>query len=468
VRSTVEPVEGNKVKLSVEVDEAEFEEAVDAAFKKLAREVRIPGFRPGKAPRRVLEARLGSGVGRSQALNDALPDYYEQAVIEHEVDVIAPPEIDITDGEEEGQVAFDAVVEVRPQVSLPGYQNLRVTASPNLPTDDDVDEQLERLRGQYSTLEEVDRPAVDDDVVTIDVQGTQGGEELDGLTTDDYGYPVGSGSIVPEFDENLRGAKAGDILEFDAEHPEEGEESLHFRILVKQVQARVLPELDDAFAEEASEFSTLAELRDSLFDRLDGIRRQQGAQQLQEKIGAALAELVEEDPPEPLVGAEIQQRIQDMAMQLQAQGIDPQAFLESQDQQQMVENLKETATTRVKVDLALRAVAEGQDLEATDEDLDEEFAQAAEALGQDAAEVRARFERAGQMPAVRSDVKKRKAFEWLLERVEIVDEDGNPLDRSDFEPRAVDEDADHDDGEDADGTDESAGTADEAGDEETE
>src|SRR3954451_6268776 len=159
MKTVVEPLEGNKVKLSVEVDEVEFERALDAAFRKIAREVRIPGFRPGKAPRRILEARLGTEAARQEALRDSLPDYYAQALREHDVDAIAPPEIDITSGEEAGPIAFDAVVEVRPQLSVPGYGGLRVTVPNPNPSDEEIDAQIDRLRNTGAAPEEVTRPA---------------------------------------------------------------------------------------------------------------------------------------------------------------------------------------------------------------------------------------------------------------------------------------------------------------------
>jgi trigger factor len=447
VKSTVEPVEGNKVKLSVEVDEAEFDQAINAAFRKIAREVRIPGFRPGKAPRRVLEARFGKDIGRSQALEDALPDYYVQAVKEHEVDVIAPPEIDITAGQEEGDLTFDAVVEVRPNISVGGYQNLRVTVPSPLPTDEEVTERLETLRLRFADLETVDRPAIDDDIVVIDIAGSQGGEELSGLTADDFSYEVGSSTIVPEVDEHLRGAKVGDILEFDVEPPNAGDrdeddeddderpEPLHFRVLVKEVKAKVLPALDDEFASEASEFDTMDELRDDMLRQIAQTKKVRGGMDLREKVGEALADLVEEDPPAPLVDSEVRQRLQDLALRLRAQGIDFETWLQAtgQTQEAVLDELRGPAELAVKVDLALRSVAEAQEIEATDEDLDEEFENVAARTQLDAADVRDQFERAGEMQAVRSDVKKRKAFEWLLERVEIVDTDGQPLDRSAFE-----------------------------------
>ena len=155
MKAVVEPLEGNKVKLSVEVDEQEFERALDAAFKKIAREVRVPGFRPGKAPRRILEARLGKDAARQEALRDSLPDYYAQALKDNDVDAIAAPEIDITSGEESGPIAFDAVVEVRPQLHVPGYGGLQVTVPGPKPTDEEIDAQIDRLRNTGAVLNDL-------------------------------------------------------------------------------------------------------------------------------------------------------------------------------------------------------------------------------------------------------------------------------------------------------------------------
>src|SRR5687768_3276572 len=177
MKTVVEPVEGNKVKLSVEIDEQEFDQAVDAAFRKIAHEVRIPGFRPGKAPRQLLEARIGADVARQEALREALPDYYAQALTEADVDAIAPPEIDITSGQESGIVAFDAVVEVRPQVSIAGYGGLRVTVPGVTVDEEDVARQLDRLRTQFGELRPVERAAADGDHVTIDLKAELEGAE---------------------------------------------------------------------------------------------------------------------------------------------------------------------------------------------------------------------------------------------------------------------------------------------------
>ena len=432
MKSTLEPVEGNKVKLSVEVPADEFEKEVDAAFRRIAHEVRIPGFRPGKAPRRLLEARLGTDAARSDALQHALPEYYSEAVLEHEVDVIAPPEIDITSGEESGDVVFDAVVEVRPQINLGGYDSLRITLDNPEATEEEVAERIDRLRENFSELQTVDRPAIDGDNVSIDIAGTQAGEPQAGLTTEDYLYEVGSGTVVPELDENLRGSKPGDILQFTADHPEPDEDPIDFRVLVKEVKAKILPEADDSWAKEASEFDTVDELRADLAKRLSVVKKVQGQMELQQKTADALADLVSEDVPEALVNAEMQQRLEQFAMRLQSQGITLEQWLQAsgQDQDAFVEELRETAAQGAKVDLALRALAEAEAIDVDDDDLDAEFTSVATRVGQKPAQVRKEFERNGQVPLVRSDLRKRKALDWLIEHVEIVDEQGNAIDRS--------------------------------------
>jgi trigger factor len=441
VKTTVAPLEGNKVKLSVEVDEDEFDEAITAAYRKIAREVRIPGFRPGKAPRKVLERRLGSQVGREQALHDSLPEFYARALDEHEVDAIDSPEIDITAGEEDGAVVFDAVVEIRPEVQVPGYGGLRVELERPEPDEEEIDAQIDRMRQVQATFADVDRPAHDDDAVIIDITGTLGGEAQEGLTADDYSYTVGSGAVTQEVDEQLRGAKAGDILEFDATHPDPDEErDLRFRVLVKQVRERVLPDADDEWASENSEFDTIDELRASIRERSTLVRKARAQSELRQKTGESLAKLVTDELPEALINHEVQHRAQDFALRLQAQGLTPEQWfaMSGTDSDQLTDELKQAADTAVRVDLALRAVADAESLEASEDDLDEEIAQVAERVDQKPAKVRAEFERGGQLAAVRSDIRKRKALDWLLERVEIVDPLGQPIDRADLEITAND------------------------------
>jgi len=444
MKSSVAPLEGNKVKLSIEVDEEEFDKAIDAAFRKIAREVRIPGFRPGKAPRRVLEARLGADVARDQALRDSLPEFYVDAVKEHDVDVIAAPEIEITAGQEQGPVAFDAVVEVRPRIDVPGYGGLRVEIPRPEATDEEIDAQIDRLREQFAELAEVDRAAAEGDVVTMSIQGTEDGEAVPGLQAEEYAYRVGAGTIAAELDEHLTGAKVGDVLEFEGGLAGT-ERTVSFRVLVKKVQERVLPTVDDEWAGEVSEFETVQELRDDLAGRMANVRRMQATMALRDKAVEALVQLVEDDAPEPLVQSEMQSRLQDLALRLNAQGMSAEQYLAvtGTTQEQLVEGLREAAQQAVKADLALRAIADAEGIEVGDDDLDHEIFHLAERMGEKPDKVRRQLERNDQLPAVRSDLRTRKALDWLLEHVEVVDPDGQPIDRADLELRH-DHEHDHD------------------------
>jgi trigger factor len=441
VRSTVEALEGNKVKLSVEVDEAEFDIAIGEAFKRIAREVRIPGFRPGKAPRRILESRLGPEVGRQEALREALPEYYARAVGEHEVDVIAAPEIDITAGQEDGPVSFDAVVEVRPRIQVAGYGSLRVEVPSPEVADDEIDSQVDRLRRQFGELADVERPAAEGDQVTIDVNGSVAGTPMDELSVEDYLYEVGSGAVVPELDEHLVGASSGDTLVFDATHPDpEVADPITFSVVVKGVKEVVLPEADDAFASDASEFETLAELRDDLKGRLANVKRVQTQLALREGVIDSLVQLVDEEAPAPLVDAEVQRRLEDLAHRLQHQGATIDQYLQATGTgaQELIDQLREQAATAVKADLAVRAVIEAEGITADDDEVDAEIERLATRMGEGADAIRSQLERAGQIGAVRSDVTRGKALEWLADHAEVVDPDGAPIDRSSLEPPQVD------------------------------
>jgi trigger factor len=434
MEADVESLEGNKVKLSVRVDEQEFERDIDAAFRKIAREVRIPGFRPGKAPRRILEARLGKESGRAEALRDALPNYYSRAIRDHDVDAVAAPEIDITSGQDDGPVSFDAVVEVRPHLHLAGYSGLRVVIPSPVVSEEDIDAQIDRLRNNFGELTPVDRPARNGDYLTIDLNGTRDGEPVPGLTTDDFLYELGSGSVLAELDDRLHGAKVGDILGFDAEIP--GDKPVSLKVLVKDIKEKVLPEVTDEWASDASEFDTVEELRSDIVKRMGLIKKVQSTLSMRSATVEALVELVGDDPPASLVDAEVQRGLHDLGHRMEAQGATIAQYLEATGQtpEQFLETMRQSAIPSVKADLALRAVAEAEGIEPTEDDIDAEIARLAETYKMKVSELRKQLDRAEQMPAVRSDWKKSKALEWLLEHVEIVDADGQPIDRALLEP----------------------------------
>ena len=432
------------VKLSVEVDEAEFDRDIDAAFRKIAKEVRLPGFRPGKAPRRLLEARLGMAPAREQALRDGIPQYLAKAVREHDVDIIATPNVDITGGSDEGPVQFDATVEVRPKVSIPGYGGLRVEVPSIDATDEEVDGPIDAERRRNGSLADVDRPAVRGDQVTMNLEATRDGDPVPGLNTEDWLYEVGRGWVAEGFDEEIIGASIGDELTFTAT-PSGTEEQAEFFVTIGKVQELVMPELTDEWvAENVGEFETVEAWRNAVRTRIAAIKLNQSRQALVERTTTALADLVDADVPEVLVNHDLQHRVQNFVNQLQQQGIplDNYLAITGQSGDDLTAGLKDASVRAVKADLAFRAVADGEGLDATDDDLAAEYERIAEAVGQKPAAVRRAYESNDGVPELRADLRKRKALDWLLDRVEIVDPDGKMVERSLLLPGDSDESPD--------------------------
>ena len=430
MRSTSEALEGNRVKLTVEVDEEELRKAVDDTFRRLQKEVSVPGFRPGKVPRRLLEVRLGPQAIRAEVIRHALPDYYAQAIEEADLDTIAAPEIDITSGEEDGPLAFDAVVEVRPKVSIAGYEGLVVTVPPLEPSESEIDARVDRLREQFAQLSEVERPARDGDLVTVDVHGVRNGQIAEGLSADDFVYEVGTAGIGEGVDEALRGKKAGDIVEVDAPELQGGSGSL--RILVKQVREKVLPEANDEWASDASEFDTLEELREDVASRLRSLKKLEARLVVRERAVEALADLVVDEMPPTLVAGAVEQARDALSRRLGERGLTIDQYLEASGQaaEELAAEFERQAVSQVRADLALRALADAEGITVEDQDLAAEIERLARQTNQDARALATRLARSGGLEQLRSDVRNDKAVAWLTDSVDLVDEQGAPMDRN--------------------------------------
>jgi trigger factor len=450
VKSSVEPLEGNKVKLYIEVDEAEFDRDIDRAFKAIAREINMPGFRNGKAPRRVLEARIGVGPAREQALRDSIPEYLAKAVREHDVDLIATPEVEITAGHDEGPVEFDATCEVRPEITVPGYGGLRVELPSPVATDDEVDAAVADELRRHGSLDDVDRPAATGDFVTLDLAGTRDGDEVAGLNTEDWSYEIGQGWVADTFDGELIGASAGDELNFTAT-PKGTEEPVDFAVKVTRVQELVTPELTDEWvADNIGEVETVDEWTDLVRERIAAGKLNQVRQQLIGRMTSALAGLVDVEPPEAMVNQDLQSRVQNTVQQFQAQGIDLEAWLSAtgQDANDFVESMRGQSQEAVKVDLALRAVAAAETIDVEPDEVEAEYARIAMRAGQKAKDIRKAYERNDAVPELIAQLRKSKALDWLLHHVEMVDPDGNSIDRDlvlGHDDHDHDDHADHDD-----------------------
>jgi trigger factor len=429
MKAQVAPLEGNKVKLSVEVEESEVDKAIDDTFVKFAKELRVPGFRPGKAPRRVLEARIGRPAARQEALEQHIPYWYDRAVHDKAVDVINEPEIEVTAGKDEGPLAFDAVVEVRPQLELVGYESLKVTIPNPAVTEEEVQAQIDRQRGNFAELAPVEREARNGDSVVIDMTATRDGKPVSGMSYTDYSVELGAGNDLPELDGHLPGAKAGDTVNFQADL---GDNPVQVEVVVKHVQEKILPEATDEWAAEASEFSTVAELRADIEKRMTDMKRVQSTLGLRNGTMDALVALVNEEPPAILVDTEVRRSAEELGRRLDSQGIPLPRYLEAIGRtiEEVIAQLREQAIPAVKGDLALRSVADAVGIEPTEAQMEEFMERLAGRAGVTPAVFREQVERAGRRLAVRSDLKKSKAFDWLVEHAEVTDEEGNPVDRA--------------------------------------
>ena len=430
MKSSVETLEGNKVKVYVEIDEAEFETDIESAFRAIAREVKLPGFRNGKAPRKLLEARIGLGPAREQALRDSIPSYLTKAVQEHDVDLIATPSIEITSGEEAGAVEFEAECEVRPEITVPGYGGLRVDVDPIDVDDEAFAVALEAQLKGHGSLEDVDRAVASGDYVTLDMAATRDGEELAGLNIEDWSYEVGQGWVTEDFDDKLVGATSGDELTFSST-PKGTEEEADFTVKVTAVKSLVLPEVDDQWVEEnIGEFTDVAAWHESIREQLAETKLNGVRQTLGQKVTDALVELVDVEAPESMVEQELQGRLQNLVRQFEAQGMDLGAWMSAtgQSTEDLISNFREQAVTSVKADLALRAIAVAENITVDGEDLELEYTRLAMQFNDSSDNVRRAYEQNGAVSELSASVKKSKAFDWLLHNIEFVDSNGKKLD----------------------------------------
>jgi len=429
VKSTLEALEGNKVKLSIEVDESEFDRNLDAAFRKIAHEVRLPGFRPGKAPRKVLEARIGIEAARGQAIQDAIPEYLGQAVREHDVDIIATPDVNITEGQDSGVVKFEATCEVRPEIQVPGYAGLRVElVNPSL-TDDELSEAITAELRRFGVLADVDRAAALGDSVIIDLEGLRDGEPVPGLNVDEWTYEIGRAWVAPGFDDQLTGAKKGDTLRFTAV-PNGTQEEADFVVTVNRVQTLEVPELSDEWvSENIADADTIDDWKSSLRTRYEEQRTNQMRRTVVDRLTDELDKLVEIEAPESMVNSDLQARVQNTIQQFQSQGIALDQWLSAtgQDADSFVSGLKVQSEKAVKVDLALRAVATAEGISISDDDLEAEFEAIGVRVGEKTAKVRRAYEQNDAIPDLVAQMRKSQALEWLLHNVTFVDQNGEVL-----------------------------------------
>jgi len=432
MRATTTLLENNKVMLTVEIDDAEMDEAMDTAAKTLSKQVSVKGFRKGKVPKNVLIANIGgTSVLRSEAIRESLPDFYARAVADSLIDPIGQPDINITAGEEEGQLTFEAEVEVRPEISIKGQRELRVTIPSPVVNDSEVDAQINRYLETDAVLNPVDRPIVTGDLVTMDVHVQQVATEAEPLDMTDFMYTVGTGSIAEGIDDLIVGMKSGEELKMNAPFGDGAVAT--YELTLKQVQERVLPELTDEWVAENSEWTNAEEMREAILVQMR--RRKIVEAQMSQRDAAliALSELVaEEAAPEVLISVETNERLHDLGERLGAQKLTLEMFLQvtNQTPEDLLATLRQDAVRAVRVDLAMRALVAAEHLEATPEEIDEELERTAVSMGVSAQLLRDNLRDSGRVVSFSAEVSKMKASKWLSENVVYVDPEGVEIDNA--------------------------------------
>lgn len=430
MKTTVEKPEPTKVKLTIEVPAGELAPLWADTLKRLSHEVRVPGFRQGKVPRAILESRIGREQIRQEVLKDALPTLYEKATEQEKIGPIARPEIEVTNFGEDQDLTFTATVEVRADVELPEYKGIEVAAPSGEATEDDVNNRLERLRDRFGTLESVGRPAAEGDFVTVDLFGSLHGENLDDISTQDFTYEIGSGMFGTKMDDELTGKRPGDIIQFNAEMPEyfrakglEPEE-LTWRVVVKEVQAKRLPPLDDEFAKVASEFDTLEELKAEIAESITRHKSKDADLAVRNLVVMHMLDHTEVPLPSSLVTKETELRLARLLNEIERGGSTFEEYLRRNkvDKDELFDNYRQTSEVTVKADLILEAVAKAEGIEVTEEDFEKEIETLSEETKSEPDKLRKTMLRPGAVNALAGDILRRKALDFLVEHAQITEE----------------------------------------------
>lgn len=463
MKSSVEQLSPTRVRINVEVPFTELEPDFQRAYQELAKQVRLPGFRPGKVPTKLLEARFGREEMLDQVVNEALPARYGQAVSETEVHPIGRPEIEVTKKEYGEDLAFTAEVDVRPELTLPDLSSLQVSVDPIEVSDEDVEAELQSLRARFGTLTGVDRPVADGDFVSIDLSATVNGEEVPGAAAEGLSHEVGSGRLIDGLDDALIGMSVDESKEFTAKLAtgEHAGQDARVTVTVKTIKQRELPDPDDEFAQLASEFDTIDELRTNLRDQVARIKRAQQAEKIQQATMDALLEQVDVPLPEAIVQAQFDSALHGA---IDSVGHDEDKFAEVLAQQGKTREEFE-AETRTAVEKDVRrqllfdALADDLQIQVGQDDLTERLVATSRQYGIEPQQLFAYLQENNQLPAMFADVRRGLAIAAVVSAATVTDTDGNVVDTSEFFPdraKATDE---------ADTADDAADTADDAADE---
>lgn len=413
MKSVVENISPSRIKITIEMPFADLQPSLDSAYARISSQVNIPGFRKGKIPNRIIDQRVGRGVVLEEAVNDAIPSGLAQAMIENKIVQIGRPEVDVTTLDEEAGLVFTAELDIRPEFELPKFDSLKVVVEDAEVTVDQVEEQLTGLRGRFGALKEVSRAAKDGDVLLVDLSGDHEGQVVEELAATAFSYELGSDDMVPGFDDAVRGAKADEVRHF-VFTPSAGQWSgkgITVEVGVKAVRERELPDADDQFAQLASEFDTIGELREDIRTRLGRVRLIEQAYQARDLTHDALMDAVKLDLPERTIQDEIDAHFDD-------------GHGDEAHKTEFETNTRNGLKSRIVLD----KIAEVEDLQVNDAELSQWLVQEAQRYNMAPDQFADQLVQSGQVQGAVSEVRRAKALAHVLESVNVVDKSGNKID----------------------------------------
>jgi len=413
MKASVEKLSSTRVKLTIEVPFADLQPSMDEAYKRIATQVNIPGFRKGKIPSRIIDQRVGRAVVLEEAVNDAIPSSLAQALIENDIVQLSRPNVDVTQLDEEIGLIYTAELDIRPEFDLPVYSELKVVVDDAEVTEEQIEEQLTALRARFGSLKQVEREARDTDTVLVDLRGSFEGVAVDDITANALSYEVGSESMVPGFDEAVRGAKAGDVRTF-VFTPTAGEytgKQVEVEVTVTTVRERELPDADDSFAMMASEFDTIGELREDVRTRLGRLRLVEQAYQARELVQDELLGAIKMDVPEGAITDEVEQH-----------------FADGHGDEAHKSEFESNVRTGLKTRIVLDKIAETEDVQINDSELSQWLIQESQRYGMSPDQFANELVQAGQIESAIAEVRRAKALATVLESVQVVDKSGNAID----------------------------------------
>ena len=436
MKSTVEQLSPTRVRINVEVPFTELAPDFDRAYKELAKQVRLPGFRPGKVPVKLLEARIDKQAMLDQVVNDALPDRYSEAVTSSDVRPLGQPEIEITKKEYGEELAFTAEVDVRPQIALPDLSGLEISVDPVQIGDEEIDAELQNLRARFGTLTGVERAAENGDFVSIDLSATADGKEVPEASTEGLSHEVGSGQLIEGLDDAIVGLKAGETRVFTttlAAGDHAGQEA-QVTVTVKSVKERELPEPDDEFAQLASEFDTIDELKSSLADQVRRLKTVQQAEQIRDAALDKLLDQVDVPLPEAIVQAQVDDTVHRALHGLEHDEARFAELLEAQGstREQFDTDARKEAEKAVKTQLLVDAIADELDVQVGQDDITERLVLQARQYGIEPQQLLQFLQENNQLPAMFADVRRGKALSAVVQGATVTDTDGNAVDTEEF------------------------------------